>query len=727
MDSIVKNVGRRYLSRFAENLFHTFTNAYTVAPPTVRMSLRRMLATWPDIYGFELVNAMTARADQCDATPYNPLHAPHRSAVRVPSQQAPPYFAQQQRVPMPPHTPELRPQPIRPAAAVAVATSAAQLPHGAGRGLPMRPPALRSNQPPPAVMPQPPQEFVELERTMTQVIRNASMGTLPSNHQLFTLNRTITTQLQSSATQLQRSALLRYQQQLREISSAPRHRAAPAPKTSHISATPSAPPSSSQVPGPHVSATLTNLLRAMPPGLLHTVQSVAHSSRPLPSATVGTLPSPAAMPRPSGVPRRLPDTAGPSYSAPSPTVLTFAELKGMSHHAGVRSLYTDLPYLSKSDGMRFATKEALREHLDWLFRQNRRKRGTKEQVVVGGQSRGWFDALDVFLGNVDPNAKPTKPSVNNNTVADENDDRTVSVVESKSDNDKCAACHEVFETFWDDDKHAWMLRDCTKTDDDELYHVNCMRYAVLADDESADASTRQQPEHGTSKAENEKSDTALTRTNDKPLEPQTNTNSHTPQKPTTTAADTAALTPTAKQEPQPAIHTSFNQSMVSQISITKGEPNMIPVDSQRRNDVQTAPAYVMPLKQEPHMARPADAINSRPIPPIAGLNMVPPASMAAGPEVKGKVIISKVPKWLASTTGIKVMHLEPARKEGPRISSTSPPGQKRKRSESENVKLEPQNMNTYVPTFTALSVPMAGEGAEPQSKRQKECSPQTNT
>lgn len=147
--------------------------------------------------------------------------------------------------------------------------------------------------------------------------------------------------------------------------------------------------------------------------------------------------------------------------------------------------------------MRFANKEALREHLDWLFRQNRRKRGTREQVVVGGQSRGWFDAMDVFLGTVDPNAKPTNPSVNKKNVEDDSDDRTVSVVEAKSDNDICAACHEAFETFWDDDKHAWMLRDCTKTDDGELYHVKCMQYAVLNADDADDTPVQQQEDDDT--------------------------------------------------------------------------------------------------------------------------------------------------------------------------------------------------------------------------------------
>ncbi|KAI0560869.1 hypothetical protein FGB62_98g079 [Gracilaria domingensis] len=630
---------------------------------------------------------------------------------------------------MPPHhPPEPRPQSSMPSLrsqpAHLPATSAAQLPHAAARGLPMRP-ALRSNPAQPAVMPQPPQEFVELETMMSQVIRNASMGTLPSNHQLFTLNRMITTQLQSSTTNLQRSALMRYQQQLREISSAPRHRAAPAPITSHVSAPPSAPPSTSQVPGPHVSATLTNLLRAMPPGLL---QSVGQPSRPPPSARVGNLPSPAPMPRPSGVPRRLPDAVAPLYSAPSSsTVLTFADLKGMSHHAGVRSLYTDLPYLSKSDGMRFATKEALREHLDWLFRQNRRKRGTKEQVVVGGQSRGWFDTMDAFLGKVDPNAKPTNPSVNKKTVADENDDRTVSVVESKSDNDICAACHEAFETFWDDDKHAWMLRDCTKTDDDELYHVKCMQYAVLAEDESAEVAAQLQPEDEKSKPENESSSTALTSTNNKPLETQTNTNSETPQEPSTTANETAALAPTVKEEPQRAFHNTYNQHMVSQMSMPKAEPNMISVHSQGVSHLHAA-AHVMPPKQEPLMPVHGDIINNRPI-SMQGLNMVPPGNMA-GPDMNRKVIISKVPKWLAATTGIQVMALEPARTEEPRAASTSPPsGQKRKRLETEGARLDPSLgiLSANSSTLAAPSLPTDEEAVEPQSKRQKECNPQTNT
>lgn len=159
----------------------------------------------------------------------------------------------------------------------------------------------------------------------------------------------------------------------------------------------------------------------------------------------------------------------------------------MSHAASVRALYTELPHLSKSDGMRFAAKEELRDHLDWLFKQNRRKQAQSQNVVIGGLSRCWYDGVERFVNEKDEvkaegsNGGADVKNVNvnerntgaGNGEADSAKD-SIDAVESRGDNEICAACQEGFETFWDDDRHAWMLKGATRTDDGEIFHSKCV-------------------------------------------------------------------------------------------------------------------------------------------------------------------------------------------------------------------------------------------------------------
>lgn len=198
---------------------------------------------------------------------------------------------------------------------------------------------------------------------------------------------------------------------------------------------------------------------------------------------------------------RGPPPSVPVFKASAPIPLKFADLKTISHAAAVRSLYTELPHLSKSDGMRFSTKEALREHLDWLFRQNRRKRARSQSVVVGGTSRCWYEPLSVFLGKEESssgkrgsdkksvgsvNANETVYRTSSNGNASDRDAKESNsmndAIESKGDNEVCQACNESFESYWDDDKHAWMLKEATRTDDGEVFHPRCVELTEVTEE-----------------------------------------------------------------------------------------------------------------------------------------------------------------------------------------------------------------------------------------------------
>jgi CID domain len=212
------------------------------------------------------------------------------------------------------------------------------------------------------------------------------------------------------------------------------------------------------------------------------------------------------MPALPGIPNlaavSIPRSAPPMPLVTAPHVLRFADLKSMSHADVVRSLYTELTFLSKSDGMRFRTQMALRAHMDWLFAQNKRKRARDRATGGSGVSRCWYDATPVFLGTAtatDPGAAFSKTPLTlgaafssattghtrtggtGQDTTDELDDTggnggmssDVSCAAMGGD-EVCPACCEGFQSSWDDDKQSWMLKDAVRSSEDgHAYHSGC--------------------------------------------------------------------------------------------------------------------------------------------------------------------------------------------------------------------------------------------------------------
>lgn len=495
VDSIVKNVGDPYIQAFGLNLFHMFTTAYADTTPQVRMSMHRLLNTWPPIFGLEVVTAMRRRAADIDAAsrPMQPVPvqsatpAYPAAALRMPQGLRIPQGLQmpprQQQPPQinPPQMPAYPPQMTKPS--VMPPTVAGQPPQQVmgmvgpqSEGLPMNkgaiPPGLRSASVA-APVPAPNAQFIQVQTMMNDISRKASMGVAPSNHQLFTINRLITTQLSASSSPVERETLLRFQQQLREIPA--RVARAPSRATSNPFPVSFSQPNTLPVPS---SQALSSLLSNLPPGLL------APQKQPNIMQSTVPIPTPPNMASVSATPAHIPPVPRrPSVSVPSlPNVLKFSDLKNISHAAAVRSLYTDLPHLSKSDGMRFATKEQLREHLDWLFKKNRSKRARERGLAVGGSSRCWFEPLKDILGvekwsnngEEDHASGTTAPTVNESDggAGKEKGEGTAIIAQGASE--MCQACHEELESFWSDDQQAWMLKDAIRTDDNEVYHRTCI-------------------------------------------------------------------------------------------------------------------------------------------------------------------------------------------------------------------------------------------------------------
>lgn len=577
MDSIVKNIGANYIACFSTNLFHIFTSSYATVPPHVRTSMHRLLSTWPPFFGLDIVTAMHhAIADQDAALVQRSALSsmpqflssgqPMRMLSIPPSQ--PPQSAPMSHPSSFPFRNHVSPPAMRHSITPAnlmtggsggtlpnhgymsqVAPGAdnrprirSQLTSRSMSGSPVGPMADRFRTEATSFSAQ----FLNTHEMMHEIIRKARLGTPPSNHQLFNMNRLITTQLQSASTPpAQRDSLLRFQQQLREAAaishqtqtlgiaapgipsvSAANSVATPLSNgipTSDVHSTTAALPSSSSAMGAppallHAigrSQALSGLLRSIPPGLLATTTpgleprassvtapsfdrrqaALVHSVSPM-----GTAPSPQTTMRVISDVRQGESSL---YQSPAPSSLKFSDLGTMSHAAAVRALYVELPYLSKSDGMRFASNDKLREHLDWVFQRNRRKRAIANKESLGGHSRCWFDSVKTFLnqGEADDNggvgrgtfgslsfqgAKGSASAMGSGGKLTPETDRRATAVPIIGDSEVCAACGETFETFWDDDQHSWMLADATRVDDDEVFHIKCLESTQASADHDYD-------------------------------------------------------------------------------------------------------------------------------------------------------------------------------------------------------------------------------------------------
>ncbi|XP_053168702.1 pre-mRNA cleavage complex 2 protein Pcf11 [Hemicordylus capensis] len=74
MDSIVKNVGREYLTAFTKNLVATFVNVFEKVDENTRKSLFKLRSTWDEIFPLKKLYALDIRVNSIDpAWPIKPL------------------------------------------------------------------------------------------------------------------------------------------------------------------------------------------------------------------------------------------------------------------------------------------------------------------------------------------------------------------------------------------------------------------------------------------------------------------------------------------------------------------------------------------------------------------------------------------------------------------------------------------------------------------------------
>jgi pre-mRNA cleavage complex 2 protein Pcf11 len=452
VDSICKNIGAVYVNRFRQSILRCFVCAYECSAPPVRASMQRLLNTWPPVFGAEIVGAIRHHVAGIDAAPLNGRGGfPAANGVGGPNATA-----------------DLAPG--------ASGGGGGATGHAAGSTDP------RSGAPAGVAFPPSPHAsaMAQIGRLFAEVTRSVAAGAPPSALDLNSLSSLISGQMQSTALPpSDREELRALQSRLGALTARGFLPSRGLISSVNPNGGPAGPLRSSVPAGPN-----------------------AQSARPAPAPSSS---GPVAAP-----PLAVLRSALPAAAAGTPASLNFSQLKTLPHTDIIRSLYTDLGFLSKMDGMRFKNQLDLRGHLDWLFVQNKRKRARARATGGSGVSRCWYEPTSQFLGAApdvragnafgNANAVPSAaapggavaPTLSESSGAkDKRQPSEVVMCEAMGGEEVCPTCCEGFQSSWDDDKQAWMLNNGIRpVQGGKAYHKGCCMPAdadgLVEEDEGAD-------------------------------------------------------------------------------------------------------------------------------------------------------------------------------------------------------------------------------------------------
>lgn len=145
-----------------------------------------------------------------------------------------------------------------------------------------------------------------------------------------------------------------------------------------------------------------------------------------------------------------------------------------------------LPFVSLSDGRRFATQWELSNHLDHLFKKNQ-----LEKTIASTEERGWYLSESVWSGesktSEENKNEPGGSSENPIMTGTETDvDPSSFTMPAEEARDRCVICGINFKMFFDNDEGIYRYKNCkemivmmddTAVNETEqmLVHVTCWR------------------------------------------------------------------------------------------------------------------------------------------------------------------------------------------------------------------------------------------------------------
>jgi pre-mRNA cleavage complex 2 protein Pcf11 len=138
-----------------------------------------------------------------------------------------------------------------------------------------------------------------------------------------------------------------------------------------------------------------------------------------------------------------------------------------------------LPFVSSSDGRRFATQMELSRHLDALF-----KRSQLEKTMARTEERGWCVAESIWTrqeAEVDDAQQPTTSTTDTTNYV--NAEQPGDIFPADEARDRCVICGINFKMFFDNDNGMYVYRNC--------------REVTLENDDAAEEETSQVLVHTT--------------------------------------------------------------------------------------------------------------------------------------------------------------------------------------------------------------------------------------
>ncbi|GJQ08772.1 hypothetical protein GpartN1_g563.t1 [Galdieria partita] len=474
LDSIVKNVGEPYRSLFEKNLQITFLSAFRAVPKAVRQSMMRLLETWPPYFGNNLISLLKVRANEVqkqiqeNAKGYEAVHV-NPQVLRTTAERTRhvdtktqsynvPYLERaQEKVPMP------KPKENKVPAFVRLqqhgimnnnSETARKMMNKQDSGGQSRMDASTE------LMKQLQAETQLLVDTINaQLIR----GMMPMQEQLNALQALVTVILQYANFNIIAQNFVPYLQQhidniVNQIKTLQENQQAQEQE-----------------------AVIAKAIQSLMSGY-NSQLAPQNTESPLPASESKILTSYSNSESDFSSACQIQDEV----------ITDFNLLRRIDHGFIVSKLYDDLQVVSESDGSRFATKEDLRQHLDWLFEWNKRLRARRQ----GGICRMWYSNVHEWIhgsastknsgvilssmifddGSTRADAETLEQQAKNLDEEIHQTNRHGNKVFAGDCEDRCFVCGDGFEMEWDDELEALIYKDAIKEGDDELtkiFHVDC--------------------------------------------------------------------------------------------------------------------------------------------------------------------------------------------------------------------------------------------------------------
>ncbi|KAK4524206.1 hypothetical protein GAYE_SCF02G2105 [Galdieria yellowstonensis] len=475
LDSIVKNVGEPYRSLFEKNLQTTFLSAFRVVPKAVRQSMMRLLETWPPYFGNNVISLLKVRANEVqkllqeNATGHEAIHVnPQVLRTTTENRSHVDNKAKNYNVPYLERAQEKIPMPKPKESKIPAFTRLQRQGTTSNNIQPTKPFSTMKQDGGNQLQADTSFELMKQLQVETQLLVdniNAQLvrGMMPTPEQLNALQALVTVILQYANFNMIAQNFVPYLQQhidniVNQIKTLQENQQAQEQEAVIAKA---------------IQSLMSGFNNQIPLQNSESFRLVSHSESKM---------------RPT---HSKPECNVNSKNHSQNEIITdFNLLRKLDHSFIVSKLYDDLQLVSEYDGSRFATREDLRQHLDWLFEWNKRLKSRRE----GGVCRMWYSSVHEWIRDLGStrNSGVISSSMIFDNVGQENVDRNQHLKDGNEEpdqsfrksnkvfagdcDDRCFVCRDGFEMEWDEELEALVYKDAVEEGNDDqkkIFHIDC--------------------------------------------------------------------------------------------------------------------------------------------------------------------------------------------------------------------------------------------------------------